>query len=112
MHCRILILTEINDLLDPILYLILLSILNLIVTPLLRKFRLPFGLRSVIDVPIGRDIGVRGSIHLYAVSIGEDALGLSVHLLPDGCIGLVGSVILLLPVGHFNDIILIKWIIC
>lgn len=112
MHGRILILTEINDLLDPILNLILLSILHLIVTPLLRKFRLPFGLRSVIDVPIGRHIGVGGSIDLYAVSISDDALGLSVHLLPDGCIGVVGSVVRLLSVGHFNDIILIKWIIC
>ena len=112
MHGRVLILAEINDLLDPILNLILLGVLHLEVAPLLRELGLPFGLRRVVDVSIGRDISVRGPIDLDAVSIGDDALGFSVHLLTDGSVGVVGSDVRLLSVGHFNDIILIKWIIC
>lgn len=86
--------------------------LHLIAASFLRELRLPFGLWRGVDVSIGRDIGVRGTIHLDAISIGDDSLCFPVHLLPDGCISVIGSDVGLLSVGHFNDIILIKWIIC
>lgn len=101
MHSWILVLTQVNDFLNPIFNLIFFRDFDLVATSFLWEFRLPFGL-WIFYIPIGGDIGIGGTMNIDAISIMSDSLCLSISMFSDGVVSIIWSV-----VSHFNDIILI-----